>query len=221
MGKINRITIPTSMAKQNGSTPLKIVLSGMSLLMDLRTNMVIPTGGVISAASMTMTKSKQNQMGSTPRFCEMGKKMGKPISIIGRISTGKPIIKKNNNVAIMKPVPDNPILLIALVKVLETLHQPRNRVNITALIRIRNTEAILFPPSRSACEKFFQLYLFMIKPTKKAANAPTAPPLMGVNIPRYIPPMHTIKINTTGPPALSDFILGHHADFSLAGPALG
>ena len=174
MGTRKSITIATSMAKQNGNTPLKIILSGMSLLMDLRTNMVIPTGGVISAASMTMTKSRQNQRGSIPRALAIGKKMGKPISIIGRISTGKPIIKKNNNVNIMKPVPDNPILVIALVNVFETLHQPRNRVNITALISMIKTADILFPPSRSAWAKFFQVYLFMIRPTKKAANAPTA-----------------------------------------------
>ena len=150
MGARKRIIIATTIAKQKGVTPLKIVLRGISLLMDLRTNIVIPTGGVISAVFMTTTKSKQNHIGSSPIDLAMGKKMGKPIRSIGSISTGKPIIKKNTNVIIMKLVPDNPRLVMKLVKVLETLHQARNLVNITALMSIRKTADIFFPPSRSA-----------------------------------------------------------------------
>ncbi len=174
---------PTIVATTNGMVPLYIVPILRLGCIPLRTNMMTPTGGVIPPRLVTQTKSKENQIPFIPRLAAIGKKIGSPMRIMGKISMKQPRIRKNTIVNIMKAIGDNPISVMTVVIVLVTLHQAINRVNICAPTRIRKTVDTVLPPSKRAWKKLFQEYRRIIKASRKAAKAPTAPPRVGVKNP--------------------------------------
>ena len=120
----------TTVATTKGIVPLYITPIGTVGCIPLKTNMIIPMGGVIPPRFVTQTKSKLNQIGFIPSPWDIGKKIGSPISIMGKTSIKHPMIKKNIRVSIIKTVADIPMPVIKSVMKLVTLHQAIKRVNI-------------------------------------------------------------------------------------------
>src|SRR6185369_13564300 len=92
IGNATRIASRSTSAHMNGSTPLKMVAVLSSWMSVRRTNMFMPTGGLMSPISTTHTMMIPNQIGSKPRCTITGKKTGIVSRIIDSSSMAVPRI---------------------------------------------------------------------------------------------------------------------------------
>ena len=75
-GKIMMMTKPIAAANKNGTIPLKMVARGTSFATPFIINTFMPTGGVISPISNTITMTTPNQIGSYPMRSMIGNRIG-------------------------------------------------------------------------------------------------------------------------------------------------
>ena len=89
-GKRTRSNRHAAMANQKGNTPLNMVPIGTPAATPFTTNTLIPTGGVISPISITITQITPNQIGSKPSPETMGKTTGSVTTSMARPSKNIP-----------------------------------------------------------------------------------------------------------------------------------